>query len=137
MEATPYWDAWKTKALAAGVPQHLADLGRELMRDLAQHTAGEIRCLGHEADGDKMIAMALAAPVTMELRFASDLRTPVGVSGRVDPEVYELLASRLGGTAALDSALANERAAHDAAARSVRTHRFFKDAHGRMTAERI
>lgn len=132
-----YWDQWETKALAAGVPAHLASLGRDLMRDLAQHTAGEIRGLGHEGDGDKMIAMALAAPVTMELRFASDLCTPVGVSGRVDPEVYELLAARLGGAAVLDAALASEKAAHDAAARSVRTHRFFKDASGRMTMERI
>lgn len=132
-----HWDRWEAKALAAGVPAHLASLGRELMRDLAQHTAGEIRCLGHEGDGDKMIAMALAAPITMELRFASDLRTPVGVSGRVDQEAYDVLAARLGGAAALDEALASEKAAHDAAARSVRTHRFFKDASGRMTMERI
>ena len=132
-----YWDRWEAKALAAGVPAHLASLGRDLMRDLEQHTAGEIRGLGHEGDGDKMIAMALAAPITMELRFASDLHTPAGVSGRVDPEVYELLAARLGGAAALDAALASEKAAHDAAARSVRTHRFFKDASGRMTMERI
>jgi hypothetical protein len=134
-----YWDRWEAKALSAGMPAHLASLGRELMRDLVQHTAGEIRGLGHEGDGDgdKMIAMALAAPITMELRFASDLRTPAGVSGRVDPEVYELLAARLGGAAVLDAALASEKPAHDAAARSVRTHRFFKDAYGHMTTERI
>lgn len=119
------------------MPAHLASLGRELMRDLAQHTTGEVRGLGHEGDGDKMIAMALAAPIAMELRFASDLRTPVGVSGRVDQEVYELLAARLGGAAVLDAALAGEKGAHDAAARSVSTHRIFKDASGHMTMERI
>lgn len=132
-----YWDRWEAKALAAGVPAHLASLGRVLMRDLAQHSIGEVQGLGHEGDGDKMIAMALAAPITMELRFASDLRTPVGVSGRVDEEAYEVLAAKLGGAAALDAALAGEKAAHDAAAGAVRTHRFFKDAIGRMTQERI
>jgi hypothetical protein len=132
-----YWDWWETKAVATGVPVHLPRLGRELMRDMAQHTAGEVRGLGHVGDGHKMIAMALAAPTTTELRFASDLRTPVGVSGRIDEEAFKVLAARFGGGAALGAVLNREKDAFDAAVRSVRTHSFFQDAFGRMTIQRL
>ncbi len=56
-----YGDRWEQQALAAGVSQELAQLGREVMRDHYQH-GKEDYLLGEEADGVKMLQMCLADP---------------------------------------------------------------------------
>ena len=92
-----YWDHWEQQALAAGVAPHLASLGRELMRDVAQHGRDPEEHLGSESDGPLMLAMALRAPISAEYRFASDV--VFGTAG-LGPDacealVYEQIARRL------------------------------------------
>lgn len=71
-----YWDFWQQQALAAGVSQELATLGREVMRDHYQH-GKEDHLLGAEEDGKKMLQMCLDDPKGAEDFFA----------GCVHPEV--------------------------------------------------
>jgi hypothetical protein len=79
------WDYWEKKALAAGVPEELASLGRSVMREAHQHAWGErLQCLCGWADkGRRMIRLALKSPKTADKRWRDLLNTD-GNRGRWD-----------------------------------------------------
>lgn len=67
-----YWDQWEQKAIAAGVPCELAQLGREVMRDHFQH-GKEDYLLGEESDGGRMLELCLTDPSAAKSRFEEEL----------------------------------------------------------------
>lgn len=87
-----YWDQWHKEAEAGGVPSHLADLGRQLMRDHAQHGLSDTS-LGEEADGPLLLALCKAAPLQAEKRLLDDLHH--GLSEDVEQVTAALMAQRL------------------------------------------
>lgn len=102
-----YWDRWYEQAKASGVAPHLADLGRQVMRDNAQHGLGDT-ALGEESDGPLLLAMCVASPLQTEKRLLDDLyysliddveRSTVAMMGQrmhlEDDEVQVLLDSEL------------------------------------------
>lgn len=82
------WDDWQRMALARGVPEELATLGRAVMREAHQHAWGErLRSLcGWKDEGRRMIALALRSPETARLRWGWLLESD---GQRVDPATYE------------------------------------------------
>lgn len=87
-----YWNRWHEQATATGVPAHLADLGRQMMRDNFQHGLGD-STLGEECDGPLMLAMCLAAPLQAEMRLLVDLYHRQ--LENVDGAVIKLIAQRM------------------------------------------
>jgi len=74
------WDDWQRKALAKGVPEALAGLGRAVMREAFQHDWPEAlksRCGWHD-EGLRMIQIALRSPKTAEKRWQRLLETDGG-----------------------------------------------------------
>lgn len=91
-----YWDQWETKALAAGVPAHLASLGREVMRDVANNGNDPSVTLGAADDAELLLDMMLTAPLSAEHRLLSDQKSRAGVDcDDVFQEALELTARRL------------------------------------------
>lgn len=82
------WDFWEKRALARGVPRDLAGLGRAVMREADQHMWSErLQSLcGWRDEGRRMIALALRAPETAQLRWEW-LMDMDGL--RLDPQTYE------------------------------------------------
>lgn len=92
-----YWDLWSSRAEALGVPAALASLGRELMREVAQHGHDSTTALGTEDDGPYMLAMCLQAPLSAEQRFSLDLASYSGVHfDEVDAVVHRVMAEERG-----------------------------------------
>jgi hypothetical protein len=58
------WDEWQRVALGRGVPEDLAALGREVMREADQHAwDAPLKALcGWEDEGEAMVGLALLAP---------------------------------------------------------------------------
>jgi len=56
------WDRWKTKALATGVAEELAALGRAVMRDHYQHNWLSYGNEVSPRSGDAMLRLALSEP---------------------------------------------------------------------------
>jgi hypothetical protein len=71
------WDDWERMALAAGVPQELAGLGRLTMREAYQHSwDARLKSLcGWSDEGRRMIKLALRSPQTAEKRWNRLLET--------------------------------------------------------------
>jgi hypothetical protein len=66
------WDEWEQRAMAAGVPKELAQLGRAVIREADQHTwsvALQTEC-GWDDDGDAMIEFALRDPTHANRRWS-------------------------------------------------------------------
>jgi hypothetical protein len=65
------WDDWERAALAAGVPQNLAGLGRLTMREAFQHgwDARLQSLCGWRDRGRRMIRLALRSPATARRRW--------------------------------------------------------------------
>ncbi len=82
------WDFWEKRALALGVPEDLAGLGRLLMREADQHAwSARLQSLcGWNDEGRRMIAFALRAPEKALERW----HWLMDMDGlRLDPETYE------------------------------------------------
>lgn len=81
------WDYWQKAALAAGVPEDLATLGRAVMREADQHAWDDrLRSLCGWADkGRRMIRLALKSPATAQKRWQGLLDTD-GNRGHYDPK---------------------------------------------------
>lgn len=92
---TSHWDDWFDRARAAGVDEHLALLGRDVMRDVAQHGLDETITLGARDDGPLLIDMMLLAPVSTETRLAEDQLSRQGFGDEVYAMVDEAIAKRL------------------------------------------
>ncbi|MGC9215158.1 hypothetical protein [Acidithiobacillus sp.] len=58
------WDEWKARAVAQGVPEDLAELGRRIMRDAYMQRWPEdvLSDCGWDDDGFGMLALACAKP---------------------------------------------------------------------------
>jgi hypothetical protein len=71
------WDDWERAALAAGVPQDLAEVGRLTMREAFQHAWDErLQSLcGWRDQGRRMIKLALRSPEKAEKRWQRLLDT--------------------------------------------------------------
>jgi len=82
------WDHWQAMALAAGVPEALAVLGRATIREAHQHSWCErLQSLcGWGDEGRRMIALALRSPATARTRWEWLLAAD---GMRVDPSNYE------------------------------------------------
>jgi hypothetical protein len=78
------WDEWERMALARGVAEELANLGRAVMREADQHRWNErLRSLcGWNDEGRRMIALGLRSPQRARRRWKWLLATD-GL--RVDP----------------------------------------------------
>lgn len=78
------WDAWDRMALARGVSEDLAALGRAVMREAYQHAwCDRFRSLcGWGDEGQRMIALALRSPATARRRWEWLMETD---GQRVDP----------------------------------------------------
>lgn len=101
-----YWDRWGAKALTAGVPAHLASLGRGVMRDVADHGDDPSVTLGAADDAELLLDMMLTAPLSAEHRLLSDQKSRAGVDcDDVFQEALELIARRLN----VDPAVVEER----------------------------
>ena len=74
------WDDWERAALAAGVPEDLAGLGRLTMREAYQHQwSDRLKSLcGWRDDGKRMTKLALRSPGTAEKRWQRLLDTDGG-----------------------------------------------------------
>ncbi len=79
------WDGWQKHALARGVGEDLAALGRAVIREAWQHGWGEReRALcGWADDGRAMLRLALKSPETARKRWARLLETD---GNRFDPK---------------------------------------------------
>lgn len=93
-----YWDAWEREAIAAGVEVELASLGREVMRDHAQHGRDPSWEMGSADDGPVMLALCLGAPLYAEKRFVEEVTCQ---SSNLSPDEIEAttaaaVATRLG-----------------------------------------
>ena len=84
------WDFWERRALARGVPQQLAGLGRAVMREADQHMwEPRLRALcGWEDEGEAMIELALAGPGRAFVTWQTLLDTD-GCRGSYDAETGE------------------------------------------------
>jgi len=90
------WDAFERDALAAGVPQHLAVLGRDVMRDVYQHGLDQSITLGTVEDAPLLIDWMLAAPTSAEARLLGDQMSRAGVHcNEVEDLAVEMIANRL------------------------------------------
>ena len=71
------WDDWERDALAAGVPESLAGLGRLTVREAYQHDwSDRLKSLcGWYDRGGRMIRLALRSPKTAEKRWNRLLET--------------------------------------------------------------
>ncbi|HIE96017.1 MAG TPA: hypothetical protein EYG03_30255 [Planctomycetes bacterium] len=71
------WDAWQTKAVAAGVPDDLATFGRSVMREAYQHSWDPPlqRECGMEDEGQQMIDDVLQTQEEIRLRWSYLLYT--------------------------------------------------------------
>jgi len=74
------WDAWKAKALAAGLSEELAWLGRGLMREAYCHAWSKRLCreCGWSDEGAALLQRALADPVKAGKRWNLLLATDGG-----------------------------------------------------------
>jgi len=115
-EARQQWDHWEQQALHAGVGAELAALGRQVMRDHAQHGRGledpEQPFLG--ARGEYVLQLALQAPVTAYLEFNAALIWGEASGRDGDVEAFRMLVERLGSDDQAEAALAQEGAAVEA-----------------------
>lgn len=71
------WDRWGQAALAAGVSDNLANLGRALFREAFQHDWEEtlqVEC-GWLDGGQRMIYQALGMPADVEVRWSHLMET--------------------------------------------------------------
>lgn len=71
------WDRWQQKAIEAGLPVDLAQLGRAVMREAAQHGWDEDLCqeVGWGDEGAGMLELALRDPRRSRLRWQHLLDT--------------------------------------------------------------
>lgn len=90
-----FWDQWYALATSAGVPQHLADLGREVMRDVHQRGCDQTITLGAEDDGQLLIDMMLLAPISAETRLTCDACSRRGLGDEMYALVDQSIARRL------------------------------------------
>lgn len=95
MNSLETWDRWYAAAIAAGVPEPLATLGREVMRDVLQHGLDESITLGESDDGPLLIDMMLLAPLSTERRLASDQLSRLGYGDEALNVVDQIIAKRL------------------------------------------
>jgi len=74
------WDEWKAKALAAGLEEELAWLGRALMREAYQHGWNKRLCreCGWSDEGAALLHLALSAPAKARKRWNLLLATDGG-----------------------------------------------------------
>jgi hypothetical protein len=72
------WDYWKTKALSAGVPGNLAELGRAVMREHYQHGWSSYDDEVSVRSGDEMLRLALCEPDKAAARWQWLLDTDGG-----------------------------------------------------------
>jgi hypothetical protein len=79
------WDGWEIHALAQGVADELAGLGRAAIREAWQHDwNGRLKSLcGWRDDGRRMLRLALRNPALAQKRWSRLLGTD---GGRHDPE---------------------------------------------------
>lgn len=89
------WDGWFEQARASGVAEHLALLGREVMRDVAQHGLDESITLGARDDGPLLIDMMLLAPISTETHLTVDRFSRQGFGDEAYVLVDEAIAKRL------------------------------------------
>lgn len=89
------WDGWFEQARASGVAEHLALLGREVMRDVVQHGLDESITLGARDDGPLLIDMMLLAPISTETLLAVDRFSRQGFGDEAYDMVDEAIAKRL------------------------------------------
>jgi hypothetical protein len=84
------WDDWERAALAAGVPQDLAGLGRLTMREAFQHDwDARLKSLcGWRDQGRRMVRLALRSPATARARWNRLLDTD-GYRGEYDEQTGE------------------------------------------------
>lgn len=81
------WDRWQAEALAAGLSAELANLGREVMREAAQHAWSEKlqRECGWQDRGQVMLIQALHHGETVAQRWRHLLQTD-GERGEIDAD---------------------------------------------------
>lgn len=84
------WDDWERGALAAGVPEDLAGLGRLTMREAFQHDwDARLKSLcGWRDQGRRMMRLALRSPETARKRWNRLLDTD-GYRGEYDAKTGE------------------------------------------------
>ena len=89
------WDDWQRMALARGVPEALATLGRAVMREAHQHAwCDRFRSLcGWNDEGRRMIALALRSPEIARRRWEWLLESD---GRRVDPATHEWIGEESG-----------------------------------------
>lgn len=71
------WDHWKDRALTVGIPEKLAQLGRDVMREAFNHSWSielQNEC-GWNDDGVEMIEFAKRDPAAAAQRWEHLLRT--------------------------------------------------------------
>jgi hypothetical protein len=84
------WDYWEKRALAAGLSEELAGLGRLVMREAHQHGwSARLQSLcGWQDRGGRMIKLALRSAATAQQRWQDLLETDGG-RGAWDKETGE------------------------------------------------
>jgi len=102
-----HWDLWHTQALARGVGQELAQVGRELLRDHAQHGLDSGQ-LGDVLDMPLMLELAAQVPITAYHRFQGDIAAHNGADCNRDM-AFELLVEKMGSEGTVEEALAKEK----------------------------
>lgn len=109
-DMTTDWDQWHREAIAAGVSAELAQLGREILRDHAQHGHGLVPNPGvwHMAKHPSyMLELARRAPVTAFHDFNAQIIWAAGEDGEVG--AFALLIDQLGSEEAAEAALFREQ----------------------------
>lgn len=76
--------------------EHLAALGREVMRDVAQHRLDTAVTLGAQDDGPLLIDMMLKAPITAEGRLTADQLCQLGHGDQAEALADQAIGQRLG-----------------------------------------
>jgi hypothetical protein len=71
------WDRWRRRSIAAGLAEDLAQLGRDVMREAAQHGWDEDLCqeMGWADEGTAMLELALRDPDSARSRWRHLLQT--------------------------------------------------------------
>jgi len=89
------WDDWEKDALAAGVSEELAGLGRLTVREAVQHDWDEhLKSLcGWYDRGQRMIKLALRSPEKARQRWNRLLETD-GYRGEYDPKTGQWISYR-------------------------------------------
>lgn len=84
------WDAWHRWAIAQGLNESLAELGRSVIREAYQHDwNARLKSLcGWKDDGRRMVRLALYSPETARKRWQRLLDTD-GCRGEYDPQSGE------------------------------------------------